>query len=502
MQGVKAGFAKVNQMFNDFKGQAATLALGIAAATGAAALGLIDLAAHAAEAGSKLDAVFGDQAANVRNFADEYAKHVGRSKNEVRGMTTDFAALAKGMGFASVDAAKLGQQLTAAAYDAASFHDKSDEQAFIALRSAISGEAEPLKQFGIVLNDVALNAQLMKMGIMGGSEAASEQQKVLARVAIIQAKLNEQNATGDLARTGESVSNSWKRLKGEALDLGVAIGEQLLPLAKELIEAFRMAIGATGGISQGFLSAQGTGTAALKTLVEWIKAVVIALANWDLGAKLIGVSMAETFINAWGRVKWFGEQTKIFLVWLFENWRDVFADIGNIVVTVFQNMVSNISNIMANLPDLITGKMDWSKVWTPMLDGFKSSIKQMPEFTKFQAADFSAEYKEIDKEWQKRMDAMQSKVKEPASKAIQDVTSLNTTIDKNQGTPGKATSKEAKFVDIASIFKNAQESLTKGKEAKMQQDMLAAQQRTADAAEKQLALQRGEANKPAVVVPT
>ena len=52
------------------------------------------------------------------------------------------------------------------AADLASFNNTSIEEALTSLQSGISGETEPLKKYGIVLSDVRLKEEALRLGLI------------------------------------------------------------------------------------------------------------------------------------------------------------------------------------------------------------------------------------------------------------------------------------------------------------------------------------------------
>jgi hypothetical protein len=46
--------------------------------------------------------------------------------------------------------------------------------------------------------------------------------------------------------------------------------------------------------------------------------------------------------------------------------------------------------VIANLPELVTGKLDWSSVWKPLTDGFEATVKELPEIVARQKGDLES----------------------------------------------------------------------------------------------------------------
>ena len=72
------------------------------------------------------------------------------------------------------------------------------------------------------------------------------------------------------------------------------------------------------------------------------------------------------------------------LYWLKDNWWDIFKTIGSLTASVFTNMASNIWKFFGAVKDWMMGK-GFSFDWTPLTDGFKNSIKELPKIAARQA---------------------------------------------------------------------------------------------------------------------
>jgi hypothetical protein len=74
----------------------------------------------------------------------------------------------------------------------------------------------------------------------------------------------------------------------------------------------------------------------------------------------------------------FGTVAPTVLSWFANNWHDVLWDVLQFTGHVFQNIETNVFEVFANLPGLIAGTTDWSKIWTPLTDGFEATAKALP----------------------------------------------------------------------------------------------------------------------------
>jgi hypothetical protein len=125
------------------------------------------------------------------------------------------------------EAAKMSVRMVQLAADMASFNNTSPEVALEALRAGLVGEAEPLRKFGVNLNDAALRAEAMAMGIYRGTGTLTAAQKAQASYSLILKQTSA--AQGDFARTSEGLANQQRIAKARFSDLSAELGARLLP---------------------------------------------------------------------------------------------------------------------------------------------------------------------------------------------------------------------------------------------------------------------------------
>lgn len=177
---------------------------------------------------SALAATFEDNADAAREWGIEFAESVGRSRAEVAGSQRTFGAFFRGLGFGNDEALQLSNTLTALSVDFASFNDLADSEGIERFISALSGSSEVLDRFGVNIKAAALDQKLLQFGFEGGTARATEQQKAIARLAIIYEAMGQQGALGDAIRTQEEFSNSLKIARAAVADISVSLGEPFL----------------------------------------------------------------------------------------------------------------------------------------------------------------------------------------------------------------------------------------------------------------------------------
>jgi hypothetical protein len=204
-----------------------------AGAVAAASFKLVQQASNLEESQSKVNTVFKNSAFIVDNFAKTSASSFGITKQAALEAAGTFGNLIQAFGIGEGQAANMSVTLVSLAADLASFNNTPIEEAIMALRSGLSGEAEPLKRFGVAINDVRLKQEAMNMGLYDGKGALDITAKTQAAYALI---LKDTNlAQGDFARTSEGFANQMRILKASLSDAATEVGMVLLPYFKDFV---------------------------------------------------------------------------------------------------------------------------------------------------------------------------------------------------------------------------------------------------------------------------
>jgi hypothetical protein len=171
--------------------------------------------------------VFGDFSAGVQEFAQNAGKTAGLGANEALQASKTFGLFFTGAGKSAEEAAKFSTTLVQLAGDLGSFNDVPTEQALAAIQSGLMGQAEPLRNFGVFLDDARLKQEALNMGIYDGTGPLDTQQKMMASYSAILAQTNIQQ--GDFVKYADTYGNQQKILDSELQRLSTTVGLALLP---------------------------------------------------------------------------------------------------------------------------------------------------------------------------------------------------------------------------------------------------------------------------------
>lgn len=209
-------------------GAAAAIAGGIIAKQ------LISSASSLQESLSKVNAVFGNSASQVVAWSETTAKSLGVSQRAALEAAGTYGNLFQAFGLGAPEAQAMSIRLVELAADMASFNNVPIDDALIALRSGLSGETEPLKKFGVALNETTLKAKALEMGLISTSKGTLPQ---LIKTQAAYALILEQTAIqqGDVARTSDGVAFKMKSFGAQVEDVKGQIGTALIPIFSALM---------------------------------------------------------------------------------------------------------------------------------------------------------------------------------------------------------------------------------------------------------------------------
>ena len=217
-----------------------TVSLGLGTALLGAGTGLVRLASHAEETQSKFNAVFGNMASEANQWAEDFSRSVGRAGTDVRDWMATLQDTFVPLGFARDQASVLSKSLVELGVDVASFNNLADATVIDNFTSAIVGNHQAVRRYGIVLNEVTLQEELRRMGIRKNWNDLDEATKAQARYNVILGATRD--AQGDAIRTQSSFANQSKALQSSIRDLGEEFGARLLAPGAVVLGWFRSGV--------------------------------------------------------------------------------------------------------------------------------------------------------------------------------------------------------------------------------------------------------------------
>ena len=290
----KAGKSFSQKFSAGMKGLAvAGATVGVAAAAGLVKVGTAAVAAASdlQETASKVEQLFGAaSAAKIQAWGDTAATAMGMSKQAAMDAASDMAIFGKVAGKTGEDLVDFSKANVELASDLGSFFNTDTTSAANAISSALRGESEPMRKYGVIINDVALKQAYMRETGEEVKGTLTGQQKAIAANKLIWEQTAD--AQGDYTRTSDGLANSQKSLGATLEDVSAKIGTALLPAITQIVNALGpIALSLTGPLT---ILAETIGTqlaAAFTTLAPLLEPVALALSELG-GAVLTGLIAA------------------------------------------------------------------------------------------------------------------------------------------------------------------------------------------------------------------
>jgi uncharacterized membrane protein required for colicin V production len=273
------------------------VALGIGGALVVGAGFAIKAASDLGEQVNKNNVVFGKNAKEVDAWAGTLTDKFGLSKRAALEASGTYGNMLKPMGLIPGQVKQISTDFVGLAGDLASFNNADPTVTLDALRAGLTGETEPLRRFGVFLNEARIQAEAMRMGLVktkvdteavGAAQdragmatakynqalkehGANSMQAAQAKLAVQSAEKSlekamggtkvqldastkalaihsivmrdTKDAQGDFARTASSLPNTMRTLKADVENLAAGFGEMLLPSAVKAAGGLKSVLG-------------------------------------------------------------------------------------------------------------------------------------------------------------------------------------------------------------------------------------------------------------------
>ncbi len=194
-----------------------------------AALSSISLASDLNETTSAVTQVFGpDAAQGIVAFSKTADKALAQTQQQALLGAQTFGVFGKAAGLQGSKLVGFSTGLVQLAGDLASFYNTTPDDAITAITAGLRGESEPLRQYGVLLDDASLRQEALRLRIVKTTkDALTPQQRVLAAQSLIMKQTTI--AQGDFQRTSGGLANSQRILSAEIANTQAQLGTFLLP---------------------------------------------------------------------------------------------------------------------------------------------------------------------------------------------------------------------------------------------------------------------------------
>lgn len=206
---------------------------------------------------SKSETIFGGSAAEIRKWAKGAAESMGLSEVAALEASGTIGNMFTAMGMTGKESADMSKAMVGLAADLGSFNNTSTDDAIQAIGAALRGESEPIRRYGVLLDDATLKAEAFAKGLYNGKGTLEPASRALAAYSVILKQTTA--AQGDFAKTSDGLANSQKILDAELKNASTEIGKALLPAMSALVKLMRdidwQSVGKDiGALAESFIS--------------------------------------------------------------------------------------------------------------------------------------------------------------------------------------------------------------------------------------------------------
>lgn len=190
---------------------------------------------------SRFGRAFGEYADAALDRVDRISESLKVNKQEFMQYTSLFSEMLTGFGVNQEDAGKMAFGYTELAYDIwAAYNDvyktiDGEDGAIAAVRSAISGEVEPIRRAGFTIVDSQLAVTAAMHDVEYSTQKATEAQKSYLRYLTMVDQASKKNIVGVYAAEMQTAEGAVRALKQQLKGLTQAIGSLFIPILQAVV---------------------------------------------------------------------------------------------------------------------------------------------------------------------------------------------------------------------------------------------------------------------------
>ncbi len=215
-------------------------ALAAAVVVGIAMKKCIDAASALQEVQNKFDVVFAGQQDKAEAWSKTLVESYMMSTRESKQYLSSVQDLLVPMGMAASAAGEMSNEVVKLSADLGSFNDLPTGDVMRDIQSALVGEYQTMRKYGVVLSATIVQQEALNMGLADTVKELTAADKAQAAFKLITE--GSTAAIGDSARSADSYANIQKKLGSAVEDLAANIGRDLLPMISDLSSALVIAI--------------------------------------------------------------------------------------------------------------------------------------------------------------------------------------------------------------------------------------------------------------------
>jgi len=388
--------SKLKTLQPTFKKMAVVGTIGFGAlATG---IGLsVKEAAKAEGSFNKFKTVFGENTEEMEKFIDALRKEMPSARTDIIRMAADLQDLLVPLGLTREKATGMSKGFLDVANKIAAFNDVEPTQVLEAIKSALAGSSEPLRQFGVNALESALEARALEAGLLGAEEKFKDLEpqiktQIRAQALLAQIIENSSDAISGFEENNDSFIRRQQELSATIKEVSGTLGAIFLPMVDKVLKKALPVVVKIGewieknpklsativiiaGALAGLVAVVGTLGILLPGIITVfglllgpiglvgaaigliIAAVVLLVTNWDVAKAALSIIWEELSI----KFKRIWQGIKDFFLGIWIGIKEAFSS----TIDFFRDKWETLKNIFKSATDWI---MD--KTIRPLVDAF------------------------------------------------------------------------------------------------------------------------------------
>lgn len=238
-----------DKMSKKLKDTGKDLSLKVTAPIMAAGAAAFKMGGDYEQALGKMNDVFGENNKAVKDWLNTSMESFGLSKLSAAEMIADFGALFDNFGFKIEETTKMSQSLVERVRDLGARYNKSSEETANALNAIFTGQTEPLRKFGVVLNQASLQEYAYAQGVRKKISEMTEAEKVQLRYNFVMAQTS--TALGYFKKEHNTASAQLENFREIVKEIGVTFGEVIIPVFSPILNGINNILKYVTGLDQG-----------------------------------------------------------------------------------------------------------------------------------------------------------------------------------------------------------------------------------------------------------
>jgi septation ring formation regulator EzrA len=195
---------------------------------------VITAASDLEETMNKFNVVF----RGMENQADEWAENLqenfNMSETSARSYLASIQDMLVPMGMAREEAGQLSNKIVKLSADIGSFNNMPTADVMRDIQSALAGQYEPLRKYGVMLSATKIQQEALNAGLANTKDELTEADKAMTAYRLILE--GSADAIGDVERSQGSYAYEVRRLTANIDDLKTEIGKELLPVFSDMLQ--------------------------------------------------------------------------------------------------------------------------------------------------------------------------------------------------------------------------------------------------------------------------